>query len=73
MLNYRTLAILIAAGLLALGLGASGNTPTFNTRWSNSMTDIATTQTPIPHEKLHAKALEILRGRTVAADDEANK
>jgi len=72
-MNYRTLAVLTAAGLLALGLGTSGNAPTFNIRWGHAMTDIATTQTPIPHEKLHAKALEILRGRTVAADDEANK
>jgi len=37
---------------------------TFNDRW----VDIKPTGA-IPHEALHAKALEILQGRTVAADE----
>ena len=40
-------------------------------RIDNALHDLEKMHAPIPHEALHAKALEILRGRTVAADDEA--
>ena len=66
MLNLRTLAALTALGILAIGMGASSKQPHFNTRWSRAMTDLAQTQPGIPQEKLHARAVEILRSMTVA-------
>jgi hypothetical protein len=66
---------LIAAALAAATIGAAAYavpTPTdFNIRWTNAMRDLATVQSAIPQEKLHARALEILRGMTVARDDDA--
>ena len=44
--------------------------PTVTERIDNAFTDLSkTVQAPIPHAALHARALEILRERTVAKDD----
>ena len=71
MLNYRVLAALSVAALLAVGFSVSTKTePTLTERIDNANTDLMTVQAPIPHVQLHARALEILRSITVAKDDE---
>ena len=69
-MNTRILAALAVAGLLAVGFAVSRNEPTLTERIDNANADLMTTQAPIPHVQLRARALEILRGMTVAKDDE---
>jgi hypothetical protein len=45
---------------------------TFVTRWNQEVSDLEKAQAPIPYEKLHDYALELLRSRTVAKDDVAD-
>ena len=66
MLNLRTLAVITALGILAIAFGSSNGRQHFNTRWNAALNDIHNHEAPIPHTALHAKALEILRARTVA-------
>ena len=59
---------------LALAASRSGKTtltgkPTVTERIDNAFSDLTKTHAPIPHAQLHARALELLRERTVAKDD----
>ena len=69
-MNHKQVAItaVAAVGLLAIGIASASvfAEPSFNKRWNGSMKSIAETQAPIPHEKLHARALEILQERADA-------
>ena len=69
MLNLRTLAVLTALGILTIGLGSSTGRQHFNSRWNAALNDIHNHEAPIPHEKLHARALEILRDMTMARSE----
>jgi len=74
--NHKTYtAILAAAGLFAVGITAVSvfASPDFNKRWDESAKTFDTTvQDPVLYEGLHARALEILRERTVAKDEATN-
>ena len=63
--------LITTTALAALGLAfiASTNGETVTERIDNAVHDLEKAHAPIPHEALHARALEILRGRTVAADE----
>jgi hypothetical protein len=65
MLNLHSLAVLTAFGILAIGLGASGK-PSVSERINNATADLKEVEAVIPQEKLHARAVEILRSMTVA-------
>jgi hypothetical protein len=66
----KVLIACTAFAALGLALAASRNDGvSVTTRIDNAIHDLEKVATPIPHEALHAKALEILRGRTVAQDD----
>jgi len=68
----RVLITCTAFAALGLALAASSNGITADSvtvRIDNALHDLEKVHAPIPHEALHAKALEILRGRTVAADE----
>jgi hypothetical protein len=65
----RVLLTCTALACLGLALAASRNSYTVTERIDNAFTDLSKTQAPIPHATLHAKALAILRDRTVAKDD----
>ena len=69
-MNTRILAALSVASLLAFTVGSKADEPTLPERIDNANADLMTVQAPIPHVQLHARALEILRGMTVAKDDE---
>ena len=72
-MNKKNIAIatLAAVGLLVLGSAATSffSPVSFNDRWQHTMIDLAKPQSSIPRERLHARALEILRERTVAQED----
>jgi hypothetical protein len=65
----KVLIACTAFAALGLALAASRNDANVTTRIDNAIHDLEKVSSPIPHEVLHAKALEILRGRTVAQDD----
>ena len=67
----RVLITCTALAALGLALAASQNgvADSVTTRIDNAIHDLEKVHAPIPHEALHAKALEILRGRTVAKED----
>ena len=70
----RVLITCTAIAVLGLALAASRRqsiADSITVRIDNAFHDLARAGAPIPHEALHAKALEILRGRTVAEDDES--
>ena len=70
MLSNRILAALAVAFVLAVGLAASTNKPSFKTRWNNTVHDLAEAPpSNIPEDKLRARGEEILRERLVAKDD----
>ena len=71
----RVLLTCTALACLGLALAASrnGETTTVATRIDNAFSDLSKVQAPIPHLKLHAKALELLNTRVVAADEESSK
>jgi len=75
MLNLRSLAVLTAGGIVALGLGASATGITLKSRIDAATSDLTKVQAPIPHADLHRRALEILQERAdavkaaAAADD----
>ena len=65
----RVLITCTAIAAVGLALAARGNGDTLTAHIDAAHSDLAKTQAPIP-QQLHAHALEILRGRTVAADEE---
>jgi len=74
-MKYPTTKIVIVTAvgsLLAtvLATGAEIN-PNFDDRWTSANNDPMKAQLAIPYAQPQAKALEILRGRTVAEDDES--
>ena len=73
----RVLLTCTALACLGLALAASRNgkatltsKTTVTERIDNAFSDLSKSQAPIPHADLHAKALEILRERTVAKDED---
>jgi hypothetical protein len=68
----RILITCTAIAALGLALAASRNGVTADSvtvRIDNAIHDLEKVHAPIPHTALHAKALEILRGRVVASED----
>ena len=69
--NYRVLAVLVAAFLLAVGIAASTGEPSFNTRWADAIQALATASpSSIPEDTLRAHGEKVLRERLIAKDDE---
>ena len=66
-----TCAAFAALGL-ALAASRNGAADSVTERIDHAIHALEQVHAPIPHEALHAKALEILRGRTVAKDDSAH-
>ena len=64
-----TVAAIVAIGGVMATAIVGGTSPDFKTRWLAAIKDLTATQAPIPHAQLHAKAFEILRVRTLAADE----
>ena len=68
----RILITTTALAVLGLALAVSRNVETkdsLTVSINSAFHDLAKATAPIPHEALHAKALEILRGRTIAKDE----
>lgn len=69
----RILITTTALALLGMAFIASRHgEPTLTARIDDAVHDLEKAQAPIPHVVLHAKALEILQARTVAAGEEPN-
>ena len=72
-MKYPTTKIVIVAAvgsLLATALATSAEIePNFDDRWTSANNDLMKAQPAIPYAQLHAKALEILRGRILASDE----
>ena len=66
----RVLITCTAIAAVGLALAARGNGDTLTAHIDAAHSDLAKAQAPIPHQQLHAHALEILRSITQAADDE---
>jgi hypothetical protein len=64
-----TVAAIVAIGGVMATAIVGGTSPDFKTRWLTATTDLTATQASIPHAQLHAKGIEILRVRTLAADE----
>lgn len=65
-MNTRRIFIACAIlGLIGMAMLASRH-GTLTTRINNAHSDLLQAQAPIPQEALHARALQILRDRTVA-------
>ena len=61
-------AIVAIGGVMATAIVGS-TSPDFKTCWLTAAADLTATQAPIPYAQLHAKGIEILRVRTLAADE----
>lgn len=66
-----TATVGLSALALVTGLFLVSKPETFDSRWQHAASELERVHPEIPNEKLHAKALEILRGRTVAEDEES--